>query len=160
MTTRAVLVLGADGLTQQLQSGDAISVPISGIDYRSMTNGESSLAVAIGQPVYASAADTVKLANAKATSGVIGLGYDTSTAFGAAGYIQCSGIVTATTAQWDTVTGGSGGLVFNTLYFLDPATFGKLTATPPTTVGQCLTLVGRGLSTTELALSIRDPILL
>jgi hypothetical protein len=162
MTDRAVLVLGADGLPQQLQAGDRIVVPISANDIRSLTNGESSAPVAIGAPVYASAADTVKLAkaNAKATSGVIGLGYDVATAFGALGNVQCSGVMTATAGQWDAVTGLTGGLAFNTLYFLDPANFGKLTATPPTTVGQCNVLVGRGLSATEMQLLLRDPVLL
>ena len=163
MTDRAVLVIGADGLPQQLQSADRIVVPISANDIRNYTNGEGSAAIVIGAPVYTSAADTVKLAkaNAKATSGVVGLGYDATTAFSALGNIQCSGVITATTAQWDAViTGGSGGLTFNTLYFLDPAAFGKLTATPPTTVGQCNVLIGRGLSATEMQLILNQPILL
>ena len=163
MTDRAVLVIGADGLPQQLQSADRIVVPISANDIRNYTNGESSAAIVICAPVYSSAADTVKLAkaNAKATSGVIGLGYDSTTAFGALGNIQCDGVLVATTGQWDAViTGGSGGLTFNSLYFLDPAAFGKLTVTPPVTVGQCNVLIGRGLSTTEMQLLLRDPILL
>jgi hypothetical protein len=162
MTDRAVLVMGADGLPQQLQSADRIVVPISSNDIRVYTNGESSAAIVICAPVYSSAAGTVKLAkaNAKATSGVIGLGYDVTTAFGALGNVQCDGVLVATTGQWDAVTGLTGGLAFNTLYFLDPANFGKLTATPPTTVGQCNVLIGRGLSTTEMQLLLRDPVLL
>ena len=99
MTDRAVLVIGADGLQQQLQPEDRIVVPISSNDIRNYTNGESSAAIVRGAPVYMSAAGTVKLAkaNAKATSGVVGVGYDASTAFGAIGNIQCSGVVTATT---------------------------------------------------------------
>jgi hypothetical protein len=162
MTTRTLLVIGADGLPQQLQSGDGVSVPISANDVRPYTNGEASAAVVIGAPVYMSAAATVKLAkaNAKATSGVVGVGYDATTAFSALGNVQCSGVIVATAAQWDAVTGLTGGLTFNTLYFLDPANFGKLTATPPTTVGQCNVLVGRGLSTTEMELLLHQPILL
>jgi hypothetical protein len=163
MADKTLLVIGSDGLPQQLQAGDRPVVAISANDIRNYTNGESSAAIAIGAPVYASAAGTVKLAkaNAKATSGVVGLGYDVTTAFGATGNIQCSGVMIATTGQWDSViTGGSGGLTFNTLYFLDPAAFGKLTATPPTTVGYCNVLIGRAISTTELALALGQPILL
>ena len=74
-----------------------------------------------------------------------------------------NGVLVGTTAQWDAVvTGQTGGLTFNSLYFLDPTSPGKLTTTPPTTAGsgQCNVLVGRAMSTTELALNIRDPILL
>jgi hypothetical protein len=68
--------------------------------------------------------------------------------------------LTATTGQWDAVTGGSGGLVANTVYYLDAATAGKLTATAPTTAGQYVVEVGMALSTTELLIKTRTPILL
>lgn len=162
MTLRIPLVVGSDGLPQQLQGGDAIAV--SGATYiaRPVTNGESSAALVIGAPVYASAADTVKLAkaNAKSTCQLAGLGLDPTTAAAAVGNIITSGILVATTAQWDAVAGTTGGLAFGTLYFVDPANFGKLTATPPTTAGQCVTLVGMAISTTELELRIAAPILL
>ena len=162
MTIRLPLVLGADGLPQQLQSGDSISSPTNAPSIRSVTNGESSFSIVIGMAVYASAADTVKRgqANAKSTSGIVGLVYDTSIAASAAGNVAESGILIATTTQWDAVAGTTGGLTFNTLYFLDPATAGKITSTVPTTVGQSLTLIGRALSTTELLILIGQPILL
>jgi len=163
MATRVPLVLGADGQIQQLQAGDNITSPVNTPSIRSVTNGESATALVIGMPVYASAADAVKRAqaNAKTTSLLAGLVYDVSIAAGAAGNIAQSGILVATAAQWDAVvTGESGGLTFNTNYFLDPANVGKLTATPPTTVGQCNTLVGRAISTTELEILLNQPILL
>lgn len=162
MGLKTPLVLGSDGIPQQLQSGDTIAVPVTTTNIRAVTNGESSVAVVIGMPVYASAADTVKRAqaNAKTTSKVIGLVYDASIAAGSNGSVATDGVVVATTAQWDAVTGGTGGLTFNTVYFLDPSNAGKLTATPPTTVGQCNAIIGVGLSTTELALQIEQPILL
>lgn len=163
MTLRKPIVIGTDGLPQQLQSGDSIDAASTTSQTRSVTNGESSLAIVIGAPVYASAADTVKRAqaNAKSTSKLAGLGYDASTAAAATGFIITNGVLVATTGQWDAVvTGGSGGLAFGTYYFVDPANPGKLTATVPTTVGQCVALVGIGLSTTEMELLLREPILL
>lgn len=162
MTTKTPLVMGSDGLPQQLQAGDNIAVQGATYTSRSVTNGEGASAIVIGAPVYASAADTVKRgqANAKATSKLAGLGLDATIAFGAVGNIITGGILVATTAQWDAVAGTTGGLAFGTLYFLDPANPGKITSTVPTTVGQCVTLVGIALSTTEMELSIEPPILL
>jgi hypothetical protein len=162
MTVKAPLVIGSDGLIQQLQSGDSISVAQATYSSRSVTNGEGAAAIVIGAPVYASAADTVKKAkaDAKATSKLVGLGLDASVAAGGTGNIITGGVLVATTTQWDAVAGTTGGLAFNTEYFLDPATAGKITSTPPTTVGQCLVLVGIALSTTELELQIAQPILL
>lgn len=163
MATRLPLVLGADGMPQQLQSGDSISSAVSTVSVRSVTNGESGTAITFGMPVYASAADTVKRAqaNAKSTALLAGLVFDATVAAGAAGNIASSGILVGTASQWDAVvTGESGGLTFNTIYFVDPANVGKLTSTPPATPGQCNTVVGRAISTTELELAIGLPILL
>lgn len=162
MSLRKPLVVGTDGLAQQLQAGDSIDAGTVTSQTRSVTNGEGSAAIVIGAPVYANAADTVKRAqaNAKSTSKLAGLGFDASTAAAAAGNIIFGGILVATTGQWDAVAGTTGGLAFGTYYFLDPATAGKITATVPTTVGQCVTLVGLALSTTELELMLEPPILL
>jgi hypothetical protein len=162
MTLRTPVVIGSDGLLQQLQPGDTTQTAAATYTSRSVTNGEASNAIVIGAPVYASAADTVKRAqaNAKATSKLAGLGLDASFAAGATGNIITGGILVATTTQWDAVAGTTGGLTFGTNYFLDPANPGKITSTPPTTVGQCNVLVGIALSTTELELQIEPPILL
>lgn len=162
MAVKTPLVLGSDGLIQQLQAGDTFSVTGAQYSSRSVTNGEGAAAIVIGAPVYASAADTVKKAqaNAKATSKLAGLGLDASISAAGVGNIITSGILVATTAQWDAVAGTTGGLTFNTEYFLDPTTAGKITATPPTTVGQCVVLVGVAISATELELQIQPPILL
>lgn len=162
MALKIPLVLGSDGLPQQLQSGDTVTAAASTYTSRAVTNGESSSAIVIGAPVYASAADTVKRAqaNAKATSKLAGLGLDASVAAAATGNIITSGILIATTTQWDAVAGTTGGLTFGTYYFVDPANPGKITSTAPTTAGQCVTLVGMALSATELELDIQPPILL
>jgi hypothetical protein len=162
MALRKPLVVGSDGLPQQLQSGDGLDASTTTSQTRSETNGEGATAIVIGAPVYSSAAGTVKRAkaDAKSTSGVVGLGYDATTAASAAGYIITGGVLVATTTQWDAVAGTTGGLTFNTLYFLDPSNAGKMTSTVPTTVGQCVVLIGRALSTTELDLMLEPPILL
>ena len=162
MTLRSPIVIGADGLPQQLQSGDTISVAANTPSIRSVTNGEASAAITIGMPVYGSAADAVKRAqaNGKATSRLAGLVYDSTIAAAGVGNIAQSGVLIATTVQWDAVAGTTGGLIFNTVYFVDPANPGKITATPPTTVGQCVVIVGMAISSTELELQIGQPILL
>lgn len=162
MAVRQPLVIGADGLPQQLQPGDSITSSVTTTSVRPVTNGESAAALVFGAPVYTSAAETVKRAqaNAKATSRVIGLMYDPTTAAAAIGNVATDGILVGTTAQWDAVTGQTGGLTFNSAYFLDPVTPGKLTTTPPTTAGQCNTLIGTAISTTALDLEIAPPILL
>src|SRR4051794_30358843 len=103
MTLRKPMVIGSDGLPQQLQSGDSIDAASTTSQTRSVTNGEASAAIVIGAPVYASAADTVKRgqANAKSTSKLAGLGFDASIAAAAAGFITTSGVLVATTGQWD-----------------------------------------------------------
>lgn len=162
MAIKSPLVLGSDGQIQQLQSGDTLGAPTNTPSIRSVTNGESSAGLTIGMPVYASAADGVKRAqaNAKSTSQLAGLVYDATIAAGASGNIAQSGVLVATTAQWDAVAGTTGGLTFNTNYFLDPVNPGKITSTVPTTAGQCNVLVGRAISTTELELIMAQPILL
>jgi hypothetical protein len=162
MALKTPLVLGSDGLPQQLQAGDSISTQAATYTSRSVTNGEGAAAIVIGAPVYANAADSVKRAqaNAKSTSKLAGLGLDPSIAAAGVGNIITGGVLVATTAQWDAVAGTTGGLAFGTYYFVDPANPGKITSTVPTTAGQCVTLVGIALSTTELELSIEPPILL
>ena len=158
MALKKVLVLGSNGLPQQLQSGDyvnASSIP-------QYTNGESSASLTLGMPVYMSAADTVKRAesNALGTSFVVGLCNDSTITASSLGGIATSNIVTGTTTQWDAVAGTTGGLAANTMYFLSPSTPGYLTATAPSTVGQYVCPVGIGVSTTEMKINILIPILL
>lgn len=67
------------------------------------------------------------------------------------GKVQLVGDLTLTTAQWDAVTGGTGGLVVNTSYYLD-TTAGKITATRPSTTVSPVTLIGIARSTTRMKL--------
>ncbi len=121
------------------------------------TNGEAS-AIAIGRAVYVSASGTVKLANANAagTKNVAGIVYDASINSAATGAVSVSGSVTATTGQWDAVTGQSGGLTSGSIYYLSNATAGAMTTTAPSTGYVCP--VGIALSTTVMLMNIGQTI--
>lgn len=146
-------IVQKNGLLQQLQAGDTLSVPTSEAPIIQLTNGESG-AITICQVVYISAADTVKKAKADAsgTTFVIGLVADASISASTAGSIQVGNIFTATTAQWDAVAGTTGGLTQNTIYYLSDTTAGSMSATAPSTVGHYVNPIGIALSTTELKL--------
>ena len=161
MALRKPLVL-VNGVKQQLQSGDTLDAPQSGGDVIVQTNDEAG-AIVIGTPVYNDANDGVKKAkaDASATKDVIGLVRDVSITNGVAGSIQLSGILSATTGQWDIAFGTTGGLTKGTRYFLSPTTSGLGTATAPTTTGQYVVELGIAISTTELILSASfEPMLL
>lgn len=156
MAVKKPLVVGSDGRPQQLQSGDSIG---------SIETGQITLtadaALIAGAAVYASAADHVNKAraNASGTSRCLGLAA-AAISNGATGTIQVNGIVTLSTAEWDALAGTTGGLTYDSTYYLSPSTAGLLTATCPTTVGQLVVIVGVALSTTELNVKISEPILL
>lgn len=158
MAIRLPLVI-VSGQIEQLQSGDSISDQATQFQ---LVNDEAG-AVVCGSAVYSDAAGGFKKAQANAgtTSKVIGLvAQAPSISNGVAGAICLDDVLTLTTAQWDAVTGGSGGLVFNTIYYLDPATAGKITSTAPTTVGQYVVEIGRALSTVDMKVNIKASILL
>lgn len=161
MATRKPLVLVA-GEIQQLQAGDDINVPLSGAIEISLTNDEAT-PVVIGSAVYSDAAAGFKKAKADAsgTSNCIGLvNKSPSIANATAGPVATEGIVTLTTAQWDAVAGTTGGLTFNTRYYVSAATGGLITATPPSAAGQYVQCVGIALSTVDLKLEVSERILL
>lgn len=117
-------------------------------------------AIPICSPVYSDAADGMDLgiANGTGKSRIIGLVVDVSVPSGAQGDVAVSGIFVATTGQWDAVAGTVGGLLFNTPYYLDPTTPGKLTSVAPSTPGQEVAQVIVALSTTEARIAIQPPI--
>ena len=160
MSLRKPLVLNS-GQIQQLQSTDTLSAPQSGGDVVIQTNDEAS-PIVICTPVYNDADDGVKKAKADAigTKSAIGLVYDSSITNGVSGAIQVNGIVSATTGQWDAVFGTTGGLAFGTRYYLSAATAGLGTSTAPSAVGQYVLELGIAISTTELLLTMNQPILL
>lgn len=132
----------------RVTSGSA--TPTSGVT-AAATNGEGG-AIVIGRAVYVSGADTVRLANANAagTKNVVGLVYDTSINSAASGSIILTGQMTATTGQWDVVTGQTGGLTTGSKYYLSNSTAGALTTTAPTS--GYIAPIGIALSTTKMIL--------
>jgi hypothetical protein len=72
--------------------------------------------------------------------------------------VQTHGPLTLTTAQWDEITGGTGGLIHGLVYFL--STDGGMTDTAPTTPGDVVTQIGIGLSPTDLMIQISPAVLL
>lgn len=161
MALRKPLIIVA-GQIQQIQAGDTLDAVISEQEVITLTNDESVDATVIGMPVYIDAADGCKQAKADAagTSKPIALCKDVSIAAAQPGSFLTSGILAATTAQWDAIKGASGGLVAGTVYYLSAATKGLLTATAPSTVGQYVVEIGIAISTTELKLNIKPSILL
>ena len=150
---------GPDGATGP--TGPSGPTGASGIDDITMTNDNAGTIV-IGAPVYTKSNGHVDLAEADAiaTTEVLGLVKDTTILTTAPGQILVDGVLTATAAQWDAITGGSGplGLTPGKIYYLDSATPGMLTQTAPVTAGQFVVRVGRAISVTKMDLMIMAPI--
>lgn len=143
MTIRKPLVMNA-GQIEQLQSGDTLQE----VEQLQLTADAVLIA---GQVLYASAADHVNKAraNAAGTSLFLGLAI-AAISNGAVGGVQTEGVLTLTTGEWDAAFGTTGGLTFNTMYYMSAATAGLGTATAPSTVGQFVVPIGLAISTTEL----------
>jgi hypothetical protein len=160
MTARKPLVI-IDGQVQQLSSSDTLDAVYLEQEQVILTNGETG-SVIIGEPVYISAASTAKKAKADAsgTTKAVAFVKDVTITTGTTGAYLTSGILTATTGQWDAVAGTTGGLTFNTKYYLSKDTAGRITATAPTVAGNYVCPLGIALSTTEFRIGISEPILL
>ena len=161
MTARKPIVL-VDGQFQNLQAGDTLDATSLEVEVVQLTNKETGN-IPIGTPVYVFGVDQVKKANAAAigTKDVIGFVKSTTIIADAPGSIQTSGVLSATTGEWDAIiTGGSGGLTFNTKYYLSAVTPGKLVTTPAVTGGTYVCPVGIAISTTELKINVESTILL
>lgn len=166
MSLKKPLVL-YNGEPAQIQVGDDLDAPTSGAIEVTLLNANVA-AVVICTPVYSiTPSGSFDKANAAAagTSKVIGLvSQAPSIGIAGSGPIAVGGVLAATTAQWDAVvTGGSGGLVFNTDYYLD-ITVGKLVTAAAAfiianTTGNYLVHVGRGLSATIMEILIARRIL-
>jgi hypothetical protein len=154
MATRLPLVM-VSGRPSQLPAGDTLLATVAEVDSFILTNGTAA-AVVICTPVYISAdsAFSPAMANASGTADPIGLVKDASVAAAATGTVQTDGFFSATTGQWDTITGQTGGLTPGTAYFLSATTAGRLTTTAPTAVGQFVAYVGKAISSTLLEISL------
>ena len=155
MATKIALTM-YDGEIGQLRAGDTLDITASSNQQFSATNSNIA-AITIGQPVYIQGANTVDLAlaDAKATSGVIGLVLDASIDSSVVGTILTDGILTST--DW-TAAVGAATLTVGSVYFLSDVDAGMLTTTAPTTTGSFVTRVGTAISTTTLEVTISRPI--
>lgn len=140
----------------RVTSGSTVSSAVESTTLQ-LTNNQGST-VAIGRAIYTDASNSFKLAqsNALATRKAGGLVAAGSINNGAAGDIVTSGVITATTGQWDAVTGQTGGLTPDAYYYLSGSQAGALTPTAPTT--GWLVRVGKALSTTKMLVSFDAPI--
>jgi hypothetical protein len=121
-----------------------------------LTNDNAGTIV-IGQPVYVKSNGNIDLAQADDanTAQVIGLVFDDAIPSTGLGAVAVGGALTATTAEWDIVAGTTGGLTPGAIYYLSVA--GKLTETPPSSIGEYVTQVGYAISPTVLIIEI-EPI--
>lgn len=164
MAGRIPLVI-VNGEIQQLQAIDSLDASQVEIETVTQTNGEAT-ALVICSAVYNDVADSVKraLATAVATSELVGLATAATVAAGQPATIQTSGVLVATTTQWDAMAAAadsqSGGLTVGQVYYLDEAAAGKYTKTGTDTVGSALVRIGIAISTTEMLIGISEPILL
>jgi hypothetical protein len=156
--TPTLAIISAD---QDTILGDGtVSNPI-----RLSSGGESSGATLVGTLLDANADDigaTVRLLTSGFTFGkalnsslvpaqAIGIvtSFDTDTGEVT---VTTTGEVTLTTAQWDTWTGGSGGLTAGAIYYVDDVA-GFITSTATVVSGQFVAQVGIGRSATVMLLS-------
>lgn len=107
-------------------------------------------------PVYVFSGTGAKraLANDINTKRVVGLVVDTIIPTLGSGSIQTDGTLTATTAEWDFLTGDVNGLAPNAPYFLDPITPGRLTRTAPSTLGYFICPIGTASNATDMIINL------
>lgn len=149
--TVAADVITADRTYQLPDRSGTLALEVGDV---SLTNANAGSLV-IGTPVYISAANSVDKAraNSLSTSGVFGLAVDTILT-SALGTIRTAGLLTATTGEWDAVTGETGGLTVGATYYLDPSTAGKLTQTPANAPTTHRVQVGIAVASTKLVIRI------
>jgi hypothetical protein len=132
------ILVSSDIITYSAQNAEGVSLPIG-----------TPVILSSGQFFYANATFSTKIR-------VVGLTLDTSLASGATGLAQTAGVFSATTAQWDAITGGSGGLTPGPYYL--STTSGMLTNIPPSATGQYIVEVGLALSQTKMRIQVQAPL--
>lgn len=117
----------------------------------STLDGTATAAVAVGEVVYADGAGSFDLAQSDAIATSYALGVCTVAA-------AIAGTATIQTAG--TVTNAGWALTPGSVYYLSTATPGAITATAPTTAGQCVVPIGIAVSATQLKLLLTPLVLL
>jgi hypothetical protein len=152
MAKKKPLVI-TNGQVEQLQSGDRLDLSNS----TAKTNGET-VNMQKGAPVYVTGGNArLAQADAQSTVRVVGMA-DALTLAGDPMEVVTDGIFTATTGEWDLVTGQTGGLTEGAQYFLSAGTAGMMTTVAPTVDGEFVVPIGYAVSSTEFELQIGYPI--
>lgn len=140
----------------RVTAGSSPSSAVEGTQ-STLTNNQGST-INICQAVYSDTSGTVKLAQANAVGTLRFTGFvlDTTISSAASGNIRTAGVMTATTTQWNAVTGQGSGLTVNAKYYLSNTTAGNITTTLPTT--NYLVYIGKALSTTQMQLNAATPV--
>jgi hypothetical protein len=130
---------------------------MNGLEDIVVPNGAGA-AITVGVPVYmlanaagATSADANGTAPARNVCGLLKVG---RAATGGNVTIRQRGRLTLTTAEWDAVTGQTGGLTPFVEYYLS-GTVAKITPTVPATTGDNVVVVGIAESTTVMNIQIR-----
>ncbi len=154
MAIKKPLVITA-GHLEQLQVDDNLaSIPTT----LELVNGEA-FSFQPGNPIYVSAVDTAKYANADNTITKDVLAFAIADVLATeTGVFQINGLLTLTTAEWDTVTGDVGGLTAGSVYFLDDVDVARITKVAPITTGSYLVKVGIAVNSTDFEIIIGTPI--
>jgi hypothetical protein len=156
MSVKKPLVI-TNGRVEQLQAGDRIDLGNT-ISKNNIDVGP----VVVGQPMIVTGADA-KTAHAGSASRISVAGLVMEDAAPATPVsIMAVGIMSASVAQWEAVTGNPAGLVTGKSYYLvaDAPFPGKLQETAPTLDGQFIVHVGIALSSTQMKIQIEQPVLL
>lgn len=158
MALRKPIVL-KDGILEQLQSGDTLDAPVSSSIEVTLNNSNPS-AINKCQVLYSDGPGTVDLARANSinTAHVVGFCAQNGITQNSPAIIHMEGILEATTEEWTAVVEENSTISGGVVYYLSPTTAGKITDTPPSTVGQMVVRVGIAISTTLFRVMIEPPI--
>lgn len=142
------------GQTRALSAGDTVNGATSLPKYTFLVTNNQGSTINKCQAVYIDATDSVKLAssNNSVLQQFAGFVYDDTSGNGNTVNIQYASTLTANTAQWDAVSGGTGGLTPGSVYYLSGSTAGSISTTPPAGTGKYVLPVGVSLNTTTMGI--------
>lgn len=148
MAVRKPLTI-VNGQIERLQPGDSID-----LGNTVSKDNMSGSTIPKCTPVYVSSGNMVPAqADAQATVAVAGL-VDDDTTNNSSGNIVTDGVFEALPADWDAVTGQTGGLTVGADYWLDANTAGMLTTNAPDADGDFVKKVGHALTATQMDVEI------
>lgn len=160
MPLRKPLVL-INGNQFQLPAGDTLEAVALSVGADLVNNSAANLSICT--PVCAGVGAGAggfqpARANAIGTSRVIGLIAAPQIAANASGAVLQVGLLLATVANWNAVTGSSNGLTPGTVYWLADNQAGRITTTPPSESGRFCTKIGQAITQTLMFVFPDDPI--